>query len=153
MALPLIDLARARRPESRPTLNLVRARGRAARVIITTFAAAAIGMALIAVLHTQIAARQYQIDQLDRRIAAANEDFDALRSIRAELRSPTRLDTEGRRLGMKPADSSRFLPIDPQVLAITIARTGMSPEVAQAPDNLGPLDQFRLVKRVGGMER
>ncbi|MEL0040220.1 MAG: hypothetical protein VW708_00150, partial [Ilumatobacter sp.] len=87
------------------------------------------------------------------RIAVANEDFDSLRSIRAELRSPTRLDVEGRRLDMRPATSSRFLPIDPQVLAITIARTGMSPEVSQAPDNLGPLDQFRLVKRVGGMER
>jgi len=54
---------------------------------------------------------------------------------------------------MEPALSSRFLPIDPQVLAITIARTGMSPEISQAPDNLGPLDQFRLVKRVGGMQR
>ena len=153
MALPLIDPARAKRPQGRPKLSLVQTRGRAARVIIVAFAAAALGMALIAVLHTQIAARQFQIDQLDRRIAAANEDFDALRSIRAELRSPTRLDTEGRLLGMEPAASSRFLPIDPQVLAITIARTGMSPEISQAPDNLGPLDQFRLVKRVGGMQR
>ncbi len=153
MALPLIDLTRVRRPQIRPSLNLVQAGGRAARVIIVTFAAAAVGMAMIAVLHTQIASRQYQIDQLDRRIAVANEDFDSLRSIRAELRSPTRLDVEGRRLDMRPATSSRFLPIDPQVLAITIARTGMSPEVSQAPDNLGPLDQFRLVKRVGGMER
>jgi hypothetical protein len=101
-------------------------------------------------VHTRIAERQLEIDRLERSVRAAQESFDVLRSERAELRSPTRLADEATALGMRSGEESRFVPIDPMVLAVTIARTGMMPiDDAIVPGRrLEPLDQFRLVKSV-----
>lgn len=105
-------------------------------------------------LHTTIAERQLEIDELERGVRVAQEDFDVLRARRAELRSPTRLAEQAAELGMVPAQEGEFVPVDPIVLAITIARTGTSPygdgDLTSVAVSLEPLDQFRLVKSVSG---
>ena len=50
-----------------------------------------------------------------------------LRSRRAELRSPTRLAGTAEALGMSPGGEIEYVPVDPMVLAVTIARTGEVP--------------------------
>jgi hypothetical protein len=153
MALALVDLARGRRPESdrprRPELTVIATRRRNARVTVGVGAVIAVGLAVLGVLHTQIAANQRVIDRLDRSIATANEQFDTLRALRAELRAPVRLDAESRALGMEPAMSSSFLPVDPQVLATTLAATGGRGTRTEVDGHRDPLDQFRLVKAIG----
>jgi hypothetical protein len=102
-------------------------------------------------LHTRLADRQLDIDMLERSVREEQAAFDLLRSQRAELRSPTRLATEAT-LGMSPGSETEYIPVDPMVLAITIARTGEMPvgENTEVGSNarLRPLDQFRLVKSV-----
>lgn len=103
-------------------------------------------------LHTQLAERQLQIDALERSVRDEQEQFDVLRSQRAELRSPTRLAAEAAALGMVPGTETEFIAVDPMVLAITIARTGEVPVGADTElgsnSRMRPLDQFRLVKNV-----
>lgn len=100
-------------------------------------------------LHTRLAERQLQVDALERSVRQERQEFDVLRAERAELRSPTRLADAADGLGMSPGLESQFIPVDPMVLAITIARTG---EVPAGEDDLAgdarlrPLDQFRIVK-------
>lgn len=140
----------ARRPAQRPALVVVPGSRRVARfaVLMSVFA----GAVMIGVLmfHTRIAERQLQIDQFERSVRTAQSEFDILRAERAELRSPTRLAAEARRLGMEPGSESTFLDVDPMAYAIVIASTGEVPvaEVIGAGANtrLEPLDQFRLVK-------
>lgn len=103
-------------------------------------------------LHTRIAERQLQIDQLERNVRSAQEDFDVLRSERAELRSPMRISVSATALGMQIGSESEFVAIDPMLLAVTIAQTGQLPAsgeiVIGSDQRLEPLDQFRLVKGV-----
>ena len=103
-------------------------------------------------LHTRIAERQLQIDELERSVRQAQTDFDVLRAERAELRSPTRLADRAGELGMVPGSESEFLDVDPMTFAIVIAATGEIPVAeaigAGANTRLEPLDQFRLVKSV-----
>jgi hypothetical protein len=101
-----------------------------------------------AVLHTSLAERQLEIDRLERAVSAAQERFDVLRRTRAELRSPTRLSTEATRIGMHPADTSQFVPVDGLTVALAIAATGEVLDDSQVIEGLQPLDQFRLVKAV-----
>lgn len=102
--------------------------------------------------HTSIAERQLEIDRLERAVRDAQEEFDVLRSKRAELRAPTRLAVEGAALGMQPGEESEFVAVDPMLLAVTIARTGAMPVddriLVGVDQGLEPLDQFRLVKAV-----
>lgn len=159
MASPLRNDDRAARPArpgvraaARQQLALVPARRRFAWFAVsTTVLVSAVMMGAI-YLHTRIAERQLQIDQLERSVRTAQEDFDILRSRRAELRSPTRLATSAGELGMTIGSESEFVAIDPWVLAVTIARTGEIPvtdEIVVGSDQrLEPLDQFRLVKGV-----
>ncbi|MGA1747562.1 MAG: hypothetical protein ACO4BZ_07770 [Ilumatobacteraceae bacterium] len=151
MALALRDLRPAARARQRPSLKVVEARRGTARVLVAVAVIVAAGAATLGVIHTQIASRQARIDDLDRRIVAAGEQFDTLRAIRAELRAPLRLDAAARTLDMEPAMSSSFLPVDPQVHAMVVAATGRSKAGADIPDDLGPLDQFRLVKVLGAV--
>ena len=103
-------------------------------------------------LHTRIAERQLEIDELERGVRSAQEEFDVLRSQRAELRSPTRISADALELGMVVGSESEFVAVDPMTLAITIARTGQVPVDDQilvgSDQQLEPLDQFRLVKQV-----
>lgn len=142
----------SRRTTSIPALTVVPARRRFAWFAVTlTLLVSLVMMAAIG-LHTQIAERQLQIDELERSVRAAQEDFDVLRAKRAELRSPTRIAAHATELGMVVGEESEFVPIDPMTLAITIARTGHVPTADEilvgADQELEPLDQFRLVKHV-----
>lgn len=151
MALALRDFAPRRRPTTRPTLVVIQGRRRrVTRMTAIVVGIVIAGLAVLGIGHTQIAQRQWRIDQLESSINAAHEDFDTLRALRAELRSPERLNTAARALGMRPATTSNFIPIDPQVLATTIAQTAMSPERSAEPEQLAPIDQFRLVKVIEG---
>ncbi|MGA1034626.1 MAG: hypothetical protein ACO3VI_04855 [Ilumatobacteraceae bacterium] len=84
MALALRDLRPAARARQRPSLKVVEARRGTARVLVAVAVIVAAGAATLGVIHTQIASRQARIDDLDRRIVAAGEQFDTLRAIRAE---------------------------------------------------------------------
>jgi hypothetical protein len=104
-------------------------------------------------LHTRLAERQLDIDEIERTLRDEQEQFDVLRAQRAELRSPTRLAEKATELGMIPGTESEFIAVDPMVLAITIARTGEVPAgddlLAGGNARMRPLDQFRLVKSLG----
>jgi hypothetical protein len=156
MTSPLRSLAldRPARPgansASRPDLRVVPGRRRFAwfaMVLMVMVTGLLLGATY---LHTRIAERQLEIDRLDRSFRVAQEEFDVLRSERAELRSPTRLATEAGALGMQPGSESEFVPVDPMLLAVTIAQTGQLPAtdeiVPGSYTRLDPIDQFRLVK-------
>ena len=135
-----------------PALRVVEIRRRMTRLVVFTATVVAAGLGMLAVIHTQIASRQTVIDQLDRAIAEQNDRFDTLRAVRAELRAPVRLDQRARELGMAPAVDSSFLSVDPLVLAMAMAATSGGDSVSNVPDYLGPLDQFRMVKIMNGMD-
>ncbi|MGA0035065.1 MAG: hypothetical protein ACO3SZ_02665 [Ilumatobacteraceae bacterium] len=147
-----------RKPASRSltqlpsALRVVELRRRTTRLVVFTATVIAVGLGMLAVIHTQIASRQTVIDQLDRAIAEQNDRFDTLRAVRAELRAPVRLDQRARELGMAPAVDSSFLSVDPLVLAMAMAATSGGDSIADVPDYLGPLDQFRMVKIMNGMD-
>jgi cell division protein FtsL len=147
-----------RKPASRSitqlpsALRVVELRRRTTRLVVFTATVIAVGLGMLAVIHTQIASRQTVIDQLDRAIAEQNDRFDTLRAVRAELRAPVRLDQRARELGMAPAVESSFLSVDPLVLAMAMAATSGGDSIADVPDYLGPLDQFRMVKIMNGMD-
>jgi cell division protein FtsL len=113
-----------------------------------------VGVVLIGavLLHTRLAERQLEIDDLERSVRQQQEEYDILRAQRAELRAPTRLAADAGALGMVAGAETTYLEVDPMVLAVTIARTGeLPPGVGAEPgDNarMQPLDQFRLVKSV-----
>lgn len=141
-----------RQPKPRHQLTVVPARRRVAWfAMLLIVLVAGVMMGAIGV-HTRIAERQLEIDALERSVRSAQEEFDVLRSQRAELRSPTRVAAEAASIGMVVGSESEFVPVDPMTLAITIARTGYMPvddEILVGSDQLlEPLDQFRLVKAV-----
>lgn len=158
MAIPLRRPAgaaeRRRLPASattrQPRLVVVSYRRRFAGFAVAVTVLVGAVMIGAVLLHTTIAERQLQIDSLEQSLRTAQKDFDVLRAQRAELRSPTRVAEQATGLGMVPGQESDFVPVDPMVLAVTIARTGELPTA----DDLGmgsdtevdPLDQFRLVK-------
>ncbi len=155
MAVPLRTPTRrpvTRTPVARPHLSVVPARRRVAWFAVTLTLLVSIVMMGAVGVHTQIAERQLRIDDLERGVRSAQEEFDVLRAQRAELRSPTRLAARASELGMVVGSESVFVPIDPATLAVTIARTGHVPtadEILVGGDQqLEPLDQFRLVKDV-----
>ena len=152
MAIALRKPAGRSTTTQRPSLRVVEIRRRTTRLVVFTATVIAVGLGMLAVIHTQIASRQTVIDQLDRAIAEQNDRFDTLRAVRAELRAPVHLDQRARELGMAPAVDSSFLSVDPLVLAMVMAATSGGDSVADVPDYLGPLDQFRMVKIMNGMD-
>lgn len=155
MAFPLLQPGlpkRGRATDRQRTLTVVPARRRFAWFAVTlTVLVSAVMMAAVG-LHTRIAERQLEIDELERGVRSAQEEFDVLRAERAELRSPTRISAEASRLGMVVGSESEFVAVDPMTLAVTIARTGQVPIddqiIVGSDQQLEPLDQFRLVKEV-----
>lgn len=136
-------------PVPRSPLSVVPHSRRAAGFALTLAVLMAAVMAGALLLHTRISERQLEIDRLERAVHASQEEFDVLRSHRAELRSPTALADQAIALGMGPGEVSEFVSVDPMLLAITIARTGELPTAELGDGFTGtiePLDQFRLVK-------
>ena len=155
MAFPLLQPIQPKRSNATGAarkLTVVPARRRVAWFAVTLTVLVSAVMMLAIGLHTRIAERQLEIDELERGVRSAQEEFDVLRSQRAELRSPTRISADALELGMVVGSESQFVAVDPMTLAITIARTGQVPVDDQilvgSDQQLEPLDQFRLVKQV-----
>jgi hypothetical protein len=98
------------------------------------------------VLHTRLAVRQRQIDQLERQVDVQHELFDVLREQRAVLRSPTRLASESARLRMFAPPESNFLHVDPWTVAEIIASTGSTDALDGLLVDGDALDQVRRVR-------
>ena len=127
-------------------LYLVPRRRLAANVAALAVVLLGVLMLSAVVLHTRLAERQRQIDQLEQQVDVQHELFDILRQQRAVLRSPTRLASESARFGMYAPPDSDFVAVDPWMLAQIIAATGST----GALDNLlvdgDALDQVRRVR-------
>ncbi len=98
------------------------------------------------VLHTRLAERQRQIDQLEQQVDVQHDLFDVLRQQRAVLRSPTRLATESTRLGMFAPPESNFVAVDPWALAQIVAATGSTESLDGLLVDDDALDQVRRVR-------
>lgn len=132
-----------------PKLEVVPRRRFAWFAVATTLLIAVV-MVGVVLLHTRIAERQLEIDRLGRAVRQEQETFDVQRARRAELRSPSRLAELAGPLQMVPGSESTFVVVEPMMLAMTIARTGVLPTAGGiVAGDLAPLDQFRLVKEVG----
>ena len=80
-------------------LYLVPRRRIAANVAALAVVLLGVLMLSAVVLHTRLAERQRQIDQLEQQVDVQHELFDILRQQRAVLRSPTRLASESCPIG------------------------------------------------------
>lgn len=149
----------ARRPDDTPRLSTSKRAARPALQVVNRrrrWPAVVGGFALLfvmaamlgaAVFHTQLAERQLTIDRLERKVDGAREEFDELRRDRAVLRSPQRIAEEALELGMVPGETSSFVEIDPEELAIQLAAAGVADdETTRVIDEDDPLGQFRDVK-------
>ena len=130
----------------RPAPKIPPVRRRAAGAVVAAAVVAIVLMLMAAVLHTQLAERQFRIDNLNRSVRSEQARFAVLRSERAELRSPTRLADAARALGMSPAQPTEFLSVEPMELARVIAAGGALPEASQTVIQENPLGQFLTVK-------
>ena len=137
-----------RPPTRRPHLRLVpRPRVAINAAVLLVGLVVALMLATV-VLHTRLAERQLQIDRLEDSVTEARERFDVLRSQRAELRSPNRLEVAAGELGMQSAPPAEFLPVDPYTLAEVLAGTGSGDGQTEGePTTADPLDQIRRVKQ------
>jgi len=137
-------------PANRTDLRLVPRR----RIAIN--AALLLGFVLVVlmlgtvVLHTRLAERQVEIDELEQAVTDARSRFDLLRQQRAELRSPTRLAIEAERLLMIPAPRTEFLDVDPQTVAEVLASAGIVDEATGTISAEDPLEQIRKVRSAEG---
>ena len=133
-----------------PALSVVTSRRRWPAVIgFVLVALMLVAMLGAAVFHTQLAQRQLRIDVLDTQVQAERERFDELRRDRAVLRSPGRIAEEAVALQMVRGQTSRFLEVDPSMLARHLAAAGVvDDDASRVIEESGPLDQFRDVKSV-----
>lgn len=133
----------------RAQLSVVPRRRRAARLV--TFAAFFVSSLMLgaAAFQTQLARRQVDLDRVDGQIRAARNDFNNLRSQRAELRSPERLATSGASLGMRAATKTEFVSIDPEVIAeVQQSAGGVFDPGAEVIDPV--FEEFKIVKSIAG---
>ena len=144
---------RARSPRQqtvvKPALSVVPRRRRWPAVIgALAWSALFVGLLGAAVFHTQLAERQLRIDRLDRAVAEQRELFDELRYERAELRSPVRLAAAAGAIGMVRGDSSDFVRVTPEAVALQLAAAGTLDPTSRVIVETDPLQQFRDVKAV-----
>lgn len=113
---------RSRAPERRPELRLVTTPGseegrrrRLTTVLAAILASAACaGLFAIVALHVLLAQGQAEIDRLEGRAAAEQQDHDRLRLDLADLEAPNRIVAVAKeRLGMVVADHVRYLAPPP----------------------------------------
>jgi cell division protein FtsL len=133
-------------PASRPELRIVPRRRIAINAALVLGFVVVVLMLGTVVLHTRLAERQVEIDQLEQDVTDARSRFDVLRQQRAELRSPTRLAIEAQRLLMIPAPRTEFLDVDPQTVAEVLASAGIVDEATGTISTEDPLEQIRKVK-------
>ncbi|MFT3854858.1 MAG: cell division protein FtsL [Ilumatobacteraceae bacterium] len=131
-----------------PPLVVVPRRRRVSRLITVGFAVVFALMLGAATLQTQLARRQVELDKVERSIRDANQQYNDLRRQRSELRSPERLATAAKDLGMRPATSTDFVSIDPSIVAVVEQSIGGVFDANATP--LDPLDEFGRVKAIAG---
>jgi hypothetical protein len=127
-------------------LQVVPRRRLAANVAALAVVLLGVLMLSAVVLHTRLAVRQREIDQLEQQVDVQHELFDILREQRAVLRSPTRLASESSRLGMFAPPDSDFLHVDPWTVAQIIAATGSTDALDGLLVDGDALDQVRRVR-------
>jgi len=127
-------------------LQVVGSRRRALRFGILLGVAVFGVMFAVTAFQTKLAEKQLRIDRTEDEIATQRELYDQLRLQSATLRSPERLTTEAKALGMQPAGPVEFVAIDPAaVAAVLVSTAGLDDDQAlPAPD---PLDAYGAVKR------
>lgn len=150
LARPMVRSTRGVVSAPRPQLTVVapRRRRNARLVAIAAFFASSL-MLGAAAFQTQLARRQVELDQVNRQIRAARNDFNDLRSQRAELRSPNRLAASGAAMGMTTVANTEFLDISPEVIAaVQLSAGGVFDPGAEAQDPV--FEEFKVVKSVAG---
>ena len=149
MARPMIRTTRGVVADPRPQLTVVPRRRRNARLVAVAAFFATSLMLGAAAFQTQLARRQVDLDRVDRQIRTAHNDFNDLRSQRAELRSPARLVASGSALGMTSASKTDFIDISPEVIAeVQQSAGGVFDPGAEARDPV--FEEFKIVKSVAG---
>ncbi|MEP7046035.1 MAG: hypothetical protein ABI949_05115 [Ilumatobacteraceae bacterium] len=133
----------------RTQLKVVPRRRRTARLVAFAAFFASSMMLGAAAFQTQLARRQVELDQVDRQIRNARNDFNELRSQRAELRSPARLAASGSALGMTSGGKSEFVDISPELVAeVQQSAGGVFDPGADVQDPV--FEEFKIVKSVAG---
>jgi hypothetical protein len=127
-------------------LHVVPRRRLAANVAALAVVLLGVLMLSAVVLHTRLAERQRDIDQLEQQVEVEHELFDILRQQRAVLRSPTRLASESSRLGMYAPPESDFVAVDPWTVAQIVAATGSTDALNGLLVSSDALDQVRRVR-------
>jgi cell division protein FtsB len=127
-------------------LHVVPRRRLAANVAALAVVLLGVLMLSAVVLHTRLAERQRDIDQLEQQVEVQHELFDILRQQRAVLRSPTRLASESSRLGMYAPPKSDFVAADPWTVAQIVAATGSTDALDGLLVSSDALDQVRRVR-------
>jgi hypothetical protein len=149
MARPMVRSTIGVASAPRPQLTVVPRRRRTARLVAVAAFFASSLMLGAAAFQTQLARRQVDLDVVDRQIRTARNDFNDLRSQRAELRSPARLAASGAALGMTTATKTDFVNIDPEVVAEVLQSAGgVFDPGSEAPDPV--FEEFKIVKSVAG---
>jgi len=96
-------------------------------------------------LRVVLAEQQLKLDGMTKSVAMARDHYNDLRHERTFLLSPERLSAEAARLGMRPAGQSRFVAINPEILAVVAAATGdLTDHLAKEESSL--LDEFGRIK-------
>lgn len=132
--------------EMRAHLRVVPRRRRTARTVALLAALVFTMMAGAAAFQIQIARRQLQLDQLERQIAEASNEYDALRLERAELRAPGRLLAEATALGMVPGSESQFMVVSPEAVA-AVQQSAGTLTAAQSSVGLTDIERLSQVKQ------
>src|SRR3954451_10973384 len=145
---PMVRLTAGVRAGPPLPLVVVPRRRRAARLIAVAFAVVFSTMLVAAAFQTQLARRQVELDKVDRSIRETNEHYNDLRAQRSELRSPHRLATEAGALGMRTGESSEFVAIDPQIVALVQQSAGGVFDANAS--TVDPLDEYSQVKQIAG---
>jgi hypothetical protein len=129
----------------RPRLVVVQRGGRVVGLVTVVAAVLCALLFFAALLRTELAKQQLHLDNLNRSVVMARDNYSDLRHERAFLESPGRLSSEAAKLGMKPAGNARFIPVDPDILATVLASTGdLMDRVAD--EATSPLDEFGRIK-------
>lgn len=141
LALPAREAIAAQRPR----LVVVERGGRVVWLMVGSALALCFLLFFAAILRTNLAQQQMKLDRLSRDVEMARDHYNDLRHERTFLASPDRLSAEAARLGMKPSGSSKFVPVDADILASVAASTGdLTDHIAE--EAVSPLDEFGRIK-------
>ena len=141
VALPLDEVVAARRPR----LVVAERGSRVVWVMAGVATTVCLLLMFAAVLRTHLAEQQLKLDGINKSVSMARDHYNDLRHERTFLVSPDRLSSEAAKLGMRPAGQSRFVSVDPDIIAVVLASTGnIADKVADKVDS--SLDEFGRIK-------